>query len=108
MKPEFALMSVKNFQALVIYSSSRNQILNGFDVDWLCPSFQGSIERIFLFIRQTHHFSSALVNETSSIVSEKIFVRKSLASKAAAEKAESDNNDADETPRPPISADRAS
>ena len=50
-----------------------------------------------------YNFSSAFVNESSSNVSEKIDVRKSLATKAEARKAESANNDADETPRPPIS-----
>ena len=51
-----------------------------------------------------NYFSSAFVNETSSNVSEKIVVRKSLAPKAEAKNAGSANNDADETPRPPISA----
>ena len=41
------------------------------------------------------------MNETSSNVSEKNVVRKSLAPKAEAKKAGSANNDADETPRPP-------
>ena len=35
---------------------SRNQILGGFDEDRLCPIFLGSIERTFLFIRQTQPF----------------------------------------------------
>ena len=48
---EFALMSVKNFRTFVIHS--RNQILGNFDVDKLCPIFLSSIERTFLFIRQT-------------------------------------------------------
>ena len=46
------------------------------------------------------------MNETSQQVSEKIVVRNSRATKAEAEKAESANNDADETPRPRISAGR--
>ena len=53
------------------------------------------------------HFCSALVNETSAKDSEKIVERKSLAPKDDAKKAGSDNNDADETPRPPISAGKA-
>ena len=55
-----------------------------------------------------NHFSSAFVNETTSNVSEKIVVRKSLAPKAEAKNAGSANNDEDDTPRPPISAGRAS
>ena len=55
-----------------------------------------------------NYFSSTFLNETSSNVSEKIVVRKSLAPKAEARKAGSANNDADQTPRPPISAGRAS
>ena len=48
------------------------------------------------------------VIETSSNVSEKIVVRKSLAPKAEAKKVGNANNDADDTPRPPISAGRTS
>ena len=81
-------------------------ILGGFDVDRLCPIFPGSIERTLLFIRRT--LPSAFVNETSSNVSERIVVRKSLAPKAEAKRAGSAKNDADDTPRPPISAGRAS
>ena len=55
-----------------------------------------------------NHFQSAFVNETSSNVSEKIVVRKSLAPKAEAKKPGSAENDEDKTPRPPISAGRAS
>ena len=55
-----------------------------------------------------NHFSSNFVNETSSNVSDKIVVRKSLAPKAEVRKPGSANNDADETPRPLISAGRAS
>ena len=55
-----------------------------------------------------NHFSSAFVNETSSNVSEKIVVRKSLAPQAETKTAGSANNDADDTSRPPISAGRAS
>ena len=48
------LMSFENFRTFV--SHSRNQILGGFDKDRLCPIFLGSIERTFLFIRQTQPF----------------------------------------------------
>ena len=81
--------------------------MGGFDVDRLCPILLRSIERTFLFIRQTQPLSKRFCKETSSNISEKIIVRKSLAPKADAKKAESANNDADETPRPPISADKA-
>ena len=54
LRPELALMSDKNFRTIVIHS--RNQILGGFDVDRLCPIFLSSIERTFLFIRQTQLF----------------------------------------------------
>ena len=47
-----------------------------------------------------YQFWSAFVNGTSSNVSEKIVVRKSLAPKVEVKKAGSANNDADETPRP--------
>ena len=53
------------------------------------------------------HFCSALVNETSSKDSEKKVEKKSLAPKAEVKNAGSANNDADETPRPPISAGKA-
>ena len=54
LRPEFTLMSVENFRTFVIHS--RNQTLGGFDEDRLCPIFLGSIERNFLFIRQTQPF----------------------------------------------------
>ena len=82
--------------------------MGGFDVDRLCSVFLSSIEGTFLFTRQTQPLLKRLVNETSSNVSEKIVVKKSLAQKAEARKQGSANNDADETPRPHISADRAS
>ena len=99
-------MSVKNLRTFVIHS--RNQILGGFDVDRLCPIFLSSIERTMCSFVKLNPLSSAFVNETYSNVSKKIVVRKSLAPKAEARKAGSANNDADETPRPAISAGRAS
>ena len=54
MRPEFALMSGKNFKTFVIHS--RKQILGGFDVDKLSPIFLRSVEMTFLFIRQTQSF----------------------------------------------------
>ena len=96
-------MSVENFRTFVVHS--RNQFLGGFDVDRLCPIFLSSIERTFLFICQTQ---SAFVNETSSNVSEKTVVIKSLATKTETREAGSANTDAYETSRPPISASRAS
>ena len=47
-------MSVEPFRTIVIHSG--NQILGGFDEDRLYPLFLGSIERTFLFIRQTQPF----------------------------------------------------
>ena len=82
--------------------------MGGFDKDGLCPIFLGSIERTFLFIRQTQPFLKRFCKWNTLNVSEKIVVRKSLAPKAEAKKAGSANNDADDTPRPPISAGIAS
>ena len=93
-------MSVKNFRTFVI--QSRNQILGGFDVDRLCPVFLGSIERTFLFIRQTQPFLKRFCERTSSNVSEKNVVRKSLAPKTEAKMAGSANNDAEEPISPII------
>ena len=61
----------------------------------------------FSFVK-LNHFSRGFVNETSSNVSKKIVVTKSLAPKVDARKVGSADYDADETPRPPISAGRAS
>ena len=54
LRPELDLMSVKKFRTFVIHS--KNQILGSFDVDRLFPIFLSSIERTFLFIRQTQPF----------------------------------------------------
>ena len=55
---------------------------------------------LFCSFVKLYHFSSTFVNQTSSNVSKKVVVRKSLAPKAEVKKAGSANNDADETPRP--------
>ena len=83
MRPEFTLMSVENFRTFVIHS--RNQILGGFDEDRLCSIFLGSIERTFLFIRQTQPFLKRFCKRN---IFEKIVARKSLAHKAEARKRE--------------------
>ena len=51
LRPEYVLMSGKNFRTFVIHS--RNQIVGGFGEDRLCPIFLSSIERTFLFTCQT-------------------------------------------------------
>ena len=99
MRPELALMSEKTFERL----SSILEIKS-----WAVLTKTGGVQFFWVPSRglscsfvKLNHFSSAFVNETSSNVSEKIFVRKSLALKAEAKKAGSGNNDADDTPKPP-------
>ena len=77
---------VENFRTFVIHS--RNQKLGGFDEDRLCPIFWVPSREFSCSFVKLNHFSSAFVNETSSKVSEKIVVRKSLAPKAEAKKRE--------------------
>ena len=57
------------------------------DVDRLCPIFPGSIERTFLFIRQTQPFLKRFCKR-NIFECIRIVVRKSLAPKAEAKKAE--------------------
>ena len=91
------LMSVENFQTCVIHS--RNQFLGGFDEVRLCQFFWVPSRGLSCSLVKLNHFSSAFVNETSSNVSEKIVVRKSLAPKNKTKKAVSADKDSDDTPR---------
>ena len=99
-------MSVENFRTFVIHS--RNQVRGGFDVDRLCPFLLSSIYKNFLFIRQTQPFLKRFCKRNFFECFRENRLRKSLAPEAEVRKDGSANNDANETPRLPISAGRAS
>ena len=73
----------------------------------LGPIIEGSIEKTFLLIRQTQPFLKRFSERIIFEDFQKNVVRKSFALNVEVKNLDSANNEADETPRPHISAVRA-